>query len=136
MKIHGNSRGVTLVETMASVLLFLLVGASILNVCLQSSLSGKRAQEAFTAYNLAKSRIEEMRNFPFSSLSSAAETDTPINETGVADPDGTFLRTTAVTTSYTGDSSLTQVAVSVKYEIKGQSMTTPTTLTTVISQYT
>ena len=120
---------------MASVLLFLLVGASILNVCLQSSVTGKRAQEAFVAYNLAKNRIEEMRNLPFSSLSSAAETDTALDASGVADPDGSFLRTTAVSTSYTGDSSLTQISVTVSYEIKGQVRTNPTTLTTVISQY-
>lgn len=136
MRLKRNFKGVTLVETMVSILLFLLVGASILNICLQASLTGKRSQEAFVAFNLAKSRIEEMKNFPFSSLSSAAETDTAVNESGVADPSGTYLRTTTVSTSYTGDASLTQVSVSVKYEVKGQLLATPTTLTTVISQYT
>ena len=135
MDLKRSTRGVTLVETMAAILVFSIVGISIVNLCLQGSLTGKRAEQAFVAYNIAKNHIEELRNVPFSSLASSTETDTALNSAGVADPEGAFLRTTSVSTSYTGDSSLTQVSVSVNYYTKGHVSQNPTTIITVLSQY-
>jgi Tfp pilus assembly protein PilV len=135
MRMLINKRGVTLVETMVSVLLFLLVGGAVLNVCVQSSMTGKRSEVAFTAYNLAKNHIDELRNLPFSSLPNATETETSLNEAGVADPDGTFLRSTSVSANFSGNPNLTRVNVSVDYFVRGHQSANPMSLTTVIYEY-
>lgn len=128
-------RGVSLVETMASIFLFAIVITSILEIGLQNKTIGLRTQNSYTAYNLAKSHIETLKSLPYGTLSSAAETETRIDSTGVPDIEGAYKRTTAVTTNYTGDPNLTAVTVTVYYQIKGQFVTTPMTLSTVVFQY-
>lgn len=130
----GHS-GMTLVETMVAILVFGLLLGGMMNITVASITSGKRAEYAYNAYNLAKNHIETLKALPFSSLSSAAETDTYLDNTGVPDDDGNFKRTTTVTTSYTGDANLVQVQVQVDYRIKGVFANKPTTLTSVIFQY-
>src|SRR5438094_795377 len=119
MKIVRSKAGITLVETMASVLLFALVVGAILNVSVQSMTMGKRSEFAYTAYNLAKNHIETLRSLPFSNLTNAAETDTYIDSAGAPNADGPYIRTTSVTTSYTGDPNLVQINVIVTYMWQG-----------------
>src|SRR5262245_24469645 len=114
-----SQKGVSLVETMAAVFIFGLVVASLLEVTARSMIIGRTSDAAYTAYNLAKNHLETLKAMPFSNLSSGTETDTLVNSSGVPDSNGTYSRTTAVTTNYTGDSGLTSVTVSVDYMVKG-----------------
>ena len=136
MQILRSKAGITLVETMASVLLFALVLGAILNVAIQNMTMGKRSEYAYSAYNLAKNHLETLKAMPFSTLANAAETDMYLDATGAPNVDGPFIRNTSVTTSYTGDPDLVQVRVSVNYILRGSTRDNPTELTTVIYQYT
>ena len=127
-----DNKGITLVEVMAAVLLFLLGIAALLGVITQSVQSAKKAGLAYKAHNLAKSRLETLRSVSFGDLSYGSELSTAINEQGVKDENGSFIRNTTVTTSYTGDGALTYVKVSVNYIYKGQQSPSPMEASTVI----
>ena len=134
-KVINNFKGSTLAETMVAIVLFGIVLVGILDVCAQNMLMGKRSDLAFNAYSLAKNHLETLKSLSFSSLSSAVETDTIVDATGVSDSDGTFKRNTTVTTNYTSDANLVQVSVTVDYQVKGQYVNKPASLSTVVYQY-
>src|SRR5437762_3423610 len=90
----GSVAGITLVETIASVLLFALVVGGILSVSIQNMTMGKRSEYAFTAYNLAKNHLETLKSMPFSNLPNADETDTYLDATGAPNANGPFIRNT------------------------------------------
>ena len=135
MKILPSARGITLVETMASIFLFSLVLGAILEMAIQNTTMGVRSENAYRAYNLAKNHIETLKSLPFGSLASAAESNTLLDSSGVSDPDGAFKRTTTVTTNYTSDANLVQITTSVDYKVKNQFVGHPMTITTVVFQY-
>ena len=134
-KITKLDEGSTLVETMAAVFLFALVMGAILDVSVQSMTMGKRSEYAFTAYNLAKNHIETLKSMPFGNLPNADETSTYLDATGAASENGPFVRSTTVTTNYTGDSNLVQIQVSVNYLWKGALSANATQLSSVIFMY-
>ncbi len=125
-------KGFSLVEVMASVLLFMIGISAILSVCIDSKKSAQRAEYAYNAYNIAKNHIETLRAMAFSDLASAAESGSDVDQDGVADLDGAYNRTTAVTTSYAGDANLTQLTVTVYYTFRGQQIAQPMQMTTVV----
>ena len=127
-----SNKGITLVEVMTAILLFTLGIAALLGVITQSVQSAKKAGFAYKAYNLAKSHLDTLRSVSFSDLSSAVETSTAINEQGVPDADGEFIRNTTVSTSYTGDGALTYVKVSVNYVFQSHQSASPMEVSTVI----
>ena len=127
-----SQKGLSLVENMVAIGLFLIGISAIMSVQIQGMTSGKRAAAAYTAYNLAKNHIENLKAFSFSDVASAAETNVSVDENGTPDPDGKYLRSTAVTTGYTGDANLTQVVVSVYYLIQNVQSAQPMQLTTVL----
>ena len=132
-KTHKNNRGATFMEVMVAILVFGVGLEGLLNVYTQSMVMTKRADSAYTAYNLAKNHIERLKAMSFALLPSAAEPDQiPINADGDPDPDGLFLRTTTVNTGYAGNVLLTQVTVKVDYLFRGVQSGSPTQLTTVI----
>ena len=135
MRLIKSNAGMTLVETMAAVLLFAIVMGSLLNVSVQSMGMGKRAEYAFIAYNLAKNHIETLKSMPYSNLPNASETSTYLDATGAPNDDGPFVRNTVVTTNYTGDANLVEIQVTVNYLWKGALSANSTQLTGVISMF-
>lgn len=127
-----NSKGVTIIELMVSVLIFGIGIAAIFSVCTQSVGMARKSDAAYTAYNLAKNRIETLRSVAFSDLSSAAETSTLLDAAGTPDPDGTFKRSTTVTTNYQGDANLISVDVTVSYQVRGEQSPNPLEMATVL----
>lgn len=125
----------TLVETMVAILLFGVALVGMLDVCAQSMLMGKRSELSYSAYNLAKNRLETLKNTSFGSLSSAVETDTILDSNGVPDTNGGFKRNTSVTTNYNSDSHLARVTVTVDYKVKNVFANKPASLDTVIFEY-
>ena len=128
-------KGVTLVETMAAILIFAIVLTGILNLVVGGMSTGKRAEFAYTSYNLAKNHLETLRSMPYSTLVNAAETDVYVDENGVSDQDGSYIRSTAVTPNYNSDANLIQLTVSVDYIFRGVQSQVPTQLSAVVFQY-
>ena len=118
-RLFAQRGGFTLVEIMVSSLVFCIALLALLSIYTQSTSSGLRAEYAYTAHNLARSHLETLRSVSFNDLAAATESSTAINAYGVVDSDGKFLRSTSVSTNYTGDSNLTQVTVSVNYTFRG-----------------
>lgn len=125
----------TLVETMAAMALFAIVLTGILNLAVGSMSTGRRAEFAYTAYNLAKNHLEALRSMPYSTLANAAESDVYVDENGVADGDGFYIRSTTVAPNYDGNADLIQLTVSVDYIFRGVQSETPTELSAVVFQY-
>jgi prepilin-type N-terminal cleavage/methylation domain-containing protein len=128
-------KGMTLVETLAAIAIFAIVLTGILDLCVGSMATGRRAEYVYTSYNLAKNHLETLRSMPYSTLQNAAESDVLVDENGVSDPDGGFIRTTTVTPDYDGDANLIQLTVSVDYLYRGDWNDNPTTLSAVVFQY-
>ncbi len=126
------TQGFTVVEVLASVLLFAIGITSLLTVYTQAMSVSKRSDYAYVAYNLAKNHAERLRATSFASLSTASETDTRINRDGEPDENGQFLRSTSVTPNYTQDANLTRVDVRVYYEYKKVKSPQSMDMTTVI----
>ena len=132
MKIMGNRKGASLIEVMISVAIFVLSMQSLLAVTLASMTQAKRAEYVHIASGLAKNHMERLRAYSFSALANAAETSTLINTDGDPDDDGTFIRTTTVTTSYNSNANLTQVTVQVWFVLKGVQSGQPMSVTSVM----
>src|SRR4030042_2537684 len=102
----GNSRAITLVETLFSVVIVSLVMVSVISVFVHTVDLSRRIDYEYTATNLAKNRIERARSYisthGFNTLPDLVETDTVVDSNGVSDLNGDLKRTTAVTTSYGG----------------------------------
>ena len=135
IKVLKDSRGMTLIETMAATLLFGIVLAGLLNLSLGSMATGKRAEFTYSAYNIAKNHLESLRSMPYSTLANAAESDIYVDSNGTPDPDGDFIRTTAVTQNFNNDTNLIELDVSVDYIFRGSESGHPTELSTVVYQY-
>ena len=127
-----NSSGATLVEVMVAVLVFAIGITSLLAVCVQGMSTARRTEAAYTAYNLAKNHLETLKSMSFNDLGSANETSIVLDASGVADPDGFYTRSTAITTNYQGDANLVQVETTVYYTVKGRQSAAPFEMTTVI----
>ena len=129
-----NSKGATLIEVMGTIMVFMIGISALLGVFYASGAMAKRAQYAYTAYNIAKNHVEDLRAFSFSDLAVANETASVVDQNGVDDPTGQYIRTTTITTSYNSDASLTKIDVQVWYVLRGVQSQTPMQLTTVIFQ--
>src|SRR3989338_158027 len=127
-----GSKGVTLVEVMMAVFIFIFGIQGLLGVYLQSMQVGKKADYTYTAYNLAKNHVERLKTLNYALLPSVAETSTIINSDGDPDPNGSFIRSTTVTANFGGNALLTQVTVQVNYIFKGTQSSSPTQFSTII----
>ncbi len=124
--------GMTLVEILGALLVFMIGIASLFAIYTQSMRMGKRGEAVHTAYNLAKNHMERLRTLNYALLPSAAETSVNINSDGDGDPNGAFIRTTTVTTNYNDSSLLTQVRVQVWYILNGAQSVKPVEITSVL----
>lgn len=132
IKALKSQKGLSLVENMMAVGLFLIGISAVLSVQIQGMSAGKRAAAAYTAYNLAKNHIENLKSFSFADVASASESDIYVDENGTADPNGKYSRSTTVSLNYLGDANLTQVVVSVYYRLQNVQSAQPMQLTTVL----
>jgi len=130
-----NKKGTTLVEIIISAAIIAVVFMSVISFFVVMVDASKRIDGVYTSANLAKNRIERARRLVgvrgFDFLIDLEEVDTVIDETGTANPEGVFTRTTDVTTSYSGNERLARIDVSVYYKMRGKKCTTPMIMTTV-----
>ncbi len=127
-----NKKGATLIEVLGSTMVFLIAIAALLGVYIQAINMAKRAGYTYTAYNLAKNKIEQIKTKAFSALILENETNTLVNAEGDADASGEYQRTTVVTTPYGGYSTLAKVKVSLSYTFRGTQSPSTMEMTTLI----
>ncbi len=130
-----GSKGVTLMETMLAVLVFGTVVGTMMEVAAQNLTMGKRADQVYNSYCIAKNHIETIKALPFSDAANAAESNVLVDSLGVPTLSGDFKRSTTVSTNYTGDTNLVSITVSVDYKVRGAFAGKPTSVSTVIFQY-
>jgi prepilin-type N-terminal cleavage/methylation domain-containing protein len=127
-----NKKGMTLVEVVVSVVILAVVVVSIVAALTQSSVSSRRLDMIYTANNLAKKHMDELKRFGFSDVvENAAETDLSINADGDFDSDGDYLRTTEITENYDGNSYLAKVKISVDRVVDGAASGHPVVVETL-----
>lgn len=139
MKSLFAKNGMTLMEVMVSLGLVTLLGGGILMLFAENIKAGHVMDYNYVAINIARSRLDKMRELRvdkgYSSLSTAAETDIAVDREGLSDENGTFNRSTSITTNFEGKENLTKVVVDVKYKHSDGVGTTTITLTTLLSPY-
>jgi len=127
----------TLIEIVVATALIGLIIAGMLGVLIQNITLGQSADYAYVAMNLAKSRIERLREVRrdkgYADLINWQETDVIVNRNGVPDLQGDFKRTTIVNSAYAAN--LTMITVRVKYKSGGVFTGVQTELVTLISPY-
>ncbi|GEM_PF-1210248 len=117
-------RGVTLVEVLFSAVIIGVVLSGVLFTFVQIVDISRRTDYEYVATNLAKSRIERIRGYidvnGFDSVTDErfGEDEAHFDQNGVPDENGDFIRSTTITTGYTGSERLTKVDVNLTYEYK------------------
>ena len=133
-----NKKGLTLVEVIVASALITLAVGGIIGVLIQNASTGQSIDYTYVATNLAKSRIERLREVRrdkgYTELATCQESNVSINRKGVPDSNGNFERTTTIDTTTHGPG-LTGVTVTVSYKRGGTLMPVSVTLITLISQY-
>jgi Tfp pilus assembly protein PilV len=128
----------SLTEVVVAAALATIVVGGIMGVITQTATLGQGVDYTYVASNLAKNRIERIREIRkdsgYSALAETAETDTVIDRNGSPDANGDFVRSTVVNTAYA--TNLTRVTVKVKYKKKGVLIPADIELTTLLSPYT
>ena len=109
-----NSKGITLVEVVVSVILVALILAFLIATVAQSSVFSRRIDMIYTASYLAQRRIDMLKRLDFDQIPAAGETDVRVDADGNIDPNGSYFRTTEVDTEHDSNSYLSKVKVTVK----------------------
>lgn len=132
------NKGMSLTEVVIAAGLAAIAVGGIIAVITQTATLGQSVDYTYVASNLAKNRIERIREIRkdegYSALTEAAETQTAIDRNGSPDQSGDFVRTTIVDATYA--TGLTKVTVKVKYKKKGVLIPMDIELTTLFSPYT
>lgn len=122
----------------SAVILFLVSG-SVISLFVQSMDSAGRVDFQYTAFNLAKNRVEfaqaVIANDGFSALTNAAfgEADTRLDSSGVPNATGAFFRSTVVTLNFSANARLTRVDVTVDYLYRGNLRQDAASISTVFA---
>ena len=113
---HASSpcAGITLTEIMVAIVILGMVMGGFFKVTTMARRTRKLAQSHYAAVIIANNRIERAKQAEFDDLYLLEETETVVNEMGTPDPDGAFLRSTAVHANYDGDPLLKRIVVSVE----------------------
>lgn len=94
-----SKKGFTLVEAVISTaLLVMVIGGSYKVVGSSQSLIYS-ARNHYVAINIARARLERVRNFAYDQLFSLGENNIVVNDSGVPSSDGYFRRTTVISTN-------------------------------------
>ncbi len=127
-----DSRGMTLVEVIISIMIVALIAIAVLTAITQGAILISRSDEIYTASILAQARIDTLKKFDFANIPyTAPEIDVPIDIDGDGEVD--FFRTTAVTQNFNGFSDLVTVKVSVDRADEASPAGHPITMETVFA---
>lgn len=135
MKNLKSKKGLSLAEIVMAIALVALCIGGIIGVAVQSLYFEQSVDYSHSAINIARDRIERLRQIRqqqgYAAIPQNAETDELVDANGVSDLSGNFKRTTIIDTiTYPG---VTCVTVRVTYKRKGIFTTQPIELVTFIS---
>lgn len=132
-----TNKGMTIIECVVASVIMLLALGGILSLFLQNIKAGKMVDYTYIATNLAKNRIERVREIRreqgLSALSSLSEENVCLDRDGVSSQSGDFRRTTIIDSAY--GPNLVKVTVRVDYKIMGIWSPLPVEIVTVVSPY-
>lgn len=111
-RMHEKSKGLTLLEVIIALSIFMVASAGICLLITQSRRLSDSSRDHYQAVNLAKNRLERARFLPVSALPLLAESNVCVDVSGavVEEVDAMFRRSTAVSVA---TSNLTEVVVTV-----------------------
>jgi type II secretory pathway pseudopilin PulG len=136
LRSQKNQKAMTLIEIMVSLLLVSLLVGTVLVLLLQNMKIATTIDYSYAASNIARSRIDRIRQLRrdqgFSNLAAAAETNTTVDRNGTPDPEGDFARTTTITTNFGGNADVTKIEVTVSFKGPGGVNISTVTLTSLI----
>ena len=96
----SQKSGFTLAEALvSSALLVLVIGGAYLLVSRTQALIYS-ARNHYIAINISRARLERIRDFPYSQLTTLVESNVVVNDSGIPVSDGYFRRTTIISTNY------------------------------------
>lgn len=101
----------TLVETIVALTVLALCVGGICALVVHSKGTSDLARDHYTAVNIAKNRIERAKAYDFDDLYTFIETDMVVDPAGNPNPNGRFMRTTAVSTT---EENLAELTVTVE----------------------
>ena len=134
MNITGNGKGITLVEVLVSVALVALVVSVVIAAVAQSAVNSKRLDMIYTASELARKRMDDLKALNFRDIPDRApETNVVIDRYGAADPNGDYRRTTEIDEDWSGNPYATKVKVSVDRIVDGHASGHPVTVETIFA---
>ena len=120
----------TLVEAIMALLITgiaVAASAALLNTSLSG---GELLRNRYTASEIAVSRLEDLRSFPYAELSDMEENAVMVNSRGIPDAEGQYSRTTEVGSEYHHSRSVT---VTVRAEWKTGSDPVQVDVSTIIA---
>ena len=138
MFIMNKRAGMTLLEVMIAAFLLAVCCAGVLGVIYQNMSTGQSIDRAYVSTNLAKNRIERLREIRrdkgYTAITSLAGTATEtLDREGNSDSNGEYERTTNIQPD--SSTNLTTVTVSVRYKMRGSFIPASTQLVTLISEH-
>jgi len=110
----NNSRGMTLIEVVISIILIAMVVVALFAALTQSAIFSKRIDLIYASSYIAQSRIDALKKLDFDQIDLSAETDVRVDEMGDTDASGEYMRSTEITPDFDGNVYLKKVKVSVK----------------------
>lgn len=132
-----SNKGITIIECIVASVLMLLALGGILSLFMQNIKAGKMVDYSYISANLAKNRIERVREIRreqgLSVLPSLSEENVYLDRNGAPSPNGDFRRTTIIDNTY--GVNLVKVTVKVDYRIMGIWSPLPVEIVTVVSPY-
>ena len=129
-----NNKGVTLVEVMVSILIISTVVAAVLTVVTKTIINAAQVDMVYTASNLAKKKVDDLKRMSFRDLKNfAEETNVRINAKGDTDTQGDYFRSIEVTENQYSNPYLTKVKVSVDRVVNGSPKGNPVVIETLFA---
>ena len=104
--ISKNKQGMTIVETIVALVIFAVFISGAVKVIMAQRQVSDKARAHYTAINIAKNQIEQVRNTStqnYNQIISMAEDKVRVNKDGVPDDFGKFRRTTLILDTSTDD---------------------------------
>lgn len=96
----GTKKGFTLVEALISLVLIVMVLGGSYALVSQSTRGIYLARHHYVAVNIARARIERIRNFTYNQIISLTETNVVVDDSGIPSSEGYFRRSTLINTNY------------------------------------